>query len=166
MTEFNSEEEMTEQLSLYFEGLGELSEQDQEYMKKKYAHVKEHLEEIFSYNVTGEKTMILRTIPLVFKKIGMKYVYNMAASANTATITNLGNIQVAPEYEEYVDHFSVILSRSKGQNLKMCLCSYNGMLTSTISSVMKDTKLQKAFYRYLVANDIPVTIESNGVYYE
>ena len=30
MTEFNSEEEMTEQLSLYFEGLGELSEQDQE----------------------------------------------------------------------------------------------------------------------------------------
>ena len=39
MTEFNSEEEMTEQLSLYFEGLGELSEQDQEY-------VKEHLEEI------------------------------------------------------------------------------------------------------------------------
>ena len=31
MTEFNSEEEMTEQLSLYFEGLGELSEQDQEY---------------------------------------------------------------------------------------------------------------------------------------
>ena len=127
---------------------------------------KEHLEEIFSYNVTGEKTMILRTIPLVFKKIGMKYVYNMAASANTATITNLGTIQVAPEYEGYVDHFSVILSRSKGQNLKMCLCSYNGMLTSTISSVMKDTKLQKAFYRYLVANDIPVTIESNGVYYE
>ena len=110
--------------------------------------------------------MILRTIPLVFKKIGMKYVYNMAASANTATITNLGSIQVAPEYEGYVDHFSVILSRSKGQNLKMCLCSYNGMLTSTISSVMKDTKLQKAFYRYLVANDIPVTIESNGVYYE
>ena len=103
--------------------------------------------------------MILRTIPLVFKKIGMKYIYNMAASANTATITNLGNIQVAPEYEDYVDHFSVILSRSKGQNLKMCLCSYKGTLTSTISSVMKDTKLQKAFYRYLVANDIPVTIE-------
>ena len=127
---------------------------------------KEHLEEILSYNVTGEKTMILRTIPLVFKKLGMKYIYNMAASANTATITNLGNIQVAPEYEDYVDHFSVILSRSKGQNLKMCLCSYKGTLTSTISSVMKDTKLQKAFYRYLVANDIPVTIESNGVYYE
>ena len=52
------------------------------------------------------------------------------------------------------------------RNLSLIHLSYNGMLTSTISSVMKDTKLQKAFYRYLVANDIPVTIESNGVYYE
>ena len=46
MTEFNSEEEMTEQLSLYFEGLPELSEADQEYMKKKFEHVREHLSEI------------------------------------------------------------------------------------------------------------------------
>ena len=127
---------------------------------------KEHLEEIFSYNVTGEKTMILRTIPLVFKKIGMKYVYNMAASANTATITNLGNIQVAPEYEEYVDHFSVILSRSNPLQIARILLPSRYSLKIRLTSVMKDTKLQKAFYRYLVANDIPVTIESNGVYYE
>lgn len=127
---------------------------------------KEHLEEIFSYNVTGERTMILRTIPLIFKKIGLRSIYSMTARANTATVTNLGNISVAPEYEDYIERFNVILSRSKGQNTKMCLCSYRGTLTSTISSVMKDTKLQKAFYRYLVAKDIPVKIESNGVYYE
>ena len=35
MTEFNSEEEMTEQLSLYFEGLGELSEQCKPWMEDK-----------------------------------------------------------------------------------------------------------------------------------
>lgn len=46
MTEFNSEEEMSEQLSLYFESLDELSEKDQEYMKKKYSHVLERLDEI------------------------------------------------------------------------------------------------------------------------
>lgn len=127
---------------------------------------KEHLEEIFSYNVTGERTMILRTIPLVFKKIGLRSIYSMTARANTATVTNLGNITVAPEYEDYIDHFHVILSRSKGQNTKLSLCSYRGRLVATISSVMKDTKLQKAFYRYLISKDIPVSIESNGVYYE
>ena len=46
MTEFNSEEERSEQLSLYFDSLEELSEKDQEYMRAKYNHVLEHLEEI------------------------------------------------------------------------------------------------------------------------
>lgn len=46
MSEFNSEEEMTEQLSLYFDTLEELSDDDQKYMQEKYRHVQEHLEEI------------------------------------------------------------------------------------------------------------------------
>lgn len=46
MREFNSEDEMNEQLSLYFDSLGELSEEDQEYMRSKYNHVLEHLDEI------------------------------------------------------------------------------------------------------------------------
>ena len=46
MTEFNSEEEMSEQLSLYFDTLEELSEKDQEYMSRKYRHVLEKLDEI------------------------------------------------------------------------------------------------------------------------
>ena len=46
MREFNSEDEMNEQLSLYFDGLGELSEEDREYMYSKYNHVLEHLDEI------------------------------------------------------------------------------------------------------------------------
>ena len=46
MTEFNSEEEMSEQLSLYFDTLEELSGKDQEYMSQKYRHVLEKLDEI------------------------------------------------------------------------------------------------------------------------
>ena len=46
MTEFNSEEVMSEQLSLYFDTLEELSGKDQEYMSQKYRHVLEKLDEI------------------------------------------------------------------------------------------------------------------------
>lgn len=46
MTEFNSQEEMTEQVSLYFDGLEELEDKDKDYMREKYAHVLEHLGEI------------------------------------------------------------------------------------------------------------------------
>lgn len=46
MTQFNSEEEMSEQLSLYFDTLEELSEKDQAYMSEKYRQVLGKLEEI------------------------------------------------------------------------------------------------------------------------
>ena len=46
MTEFNSEEEMSEQLSLYFDTLEELSGKNQEYISQKYRHVLEKLDEI------------------------------------------------------------------------------------------------------------------------
>lgn len=46
MTQFNSEEEMSEQVSMYFDTLGELEEKDQEAMQAKYQHILEHLEEI------------------------------------------------------------------------------------------------------------------------
>ena len=85
MTEFNSEEEMTEQLSLYFEGLGELSEQDQEYMKKKYAHVKEHLEEIdaqLNNASRGWKTKRMSRVDLAALRLA---VYEMEYDADVPT---------------------------------------------------------------------------------
>lgn len=44
--EFNSAQEMLEQLRLFFEGLGEVDEKDLEYIEKKYAHIVEKLPEI------------------------------------------------------------------------------------------------------------------------
>ena len=44
--EFNPPEEMPEQLSLYFEGLGELSPEDREYMEAKFSRIRELLPEI------------------------------------------------------------------------------------------------------------------------
>lgn len=46
MAQFNSAEEMPEQLSLYFESVTQLDENDQIYMEEKYRHVLEHLDEI------------------------------------------------------------------------------------------------------------------------
>lgn len=46
MIQFNSEEEMPEQVGLYFEGLDDLEEKDQAYMQEKYASIKEKLADI------------------------------------------------------------------------------------------------------------------------
>ena len=48
MTQFNSENEMSDQVSMYFDTLGELEEKDQEAIQNKYQHILEHLDEIVS----------------------------------------------------------------------------------------------------------------------
>ena len=46
MTEFNTEGEMPDQLSLYFDGLEALTDEEQEAMQQRYEHIREHLSEI------------------------------------------------------------------------------------------------------------------------
>lgn len=127
---------------------------------------KENLERLISYNVSNEKNILVRPVPLFLKNIAVKLIYSNSVRAFTSTISNLGYIQVLPEYEDYIVRFQVMLGVSKKQTVKCGVCSYGKELVFTFSSVLMDTSLQKAFYRRLVSDGIDVTIESNGVYYE
>lgn len=46
MNQFNSQEEMPEQISLYFQSLEELTQEEEQYMRSKYEKVMEKLPEI------------------------------------------------------------------------------------------------------------------------
>ena len=79
LKEFTNEEEMPEQLGLYFEGLVELHKDDQEYMEKKYALVREMLPEIdtmLNEASDGWKTKRMSRVDLAILRLGvyeMKY---------------------------------------------------------------------------------------------
>ncbi len=126
----------------------------------------EHLEHLFAYNVSNEKNIMLRAVPLSVKKLAMKFVYRSAALANSSTITNIGSIDIREEYRPYIDKFHAFLSMSKGQNIKGCICSYNGTLVFSFSSILQDVSIQRGFFRKLTEDGIQVEIESNGVYNE
>ena len=127
---------------------------------------KEHLEAIFSYNVSNEQLFVARSVPLFLKNIGIKAVYNKSALANTTTITNIGNIKVKEEYEPYVKMFHSFLSFSKGQELKCTITSYKDTLAYTFTSAFEDTSIQRRCFRQIAKDGVDVNIETNGVYYE
>lgn len=126
---------------------------------------KENLEKLFSYNVSNEMNVLLRAIPLFLKNIAMKQVYNASAKANTTTVTNLGVMKVAEPYEDYIDRFEALLSMSKGQNMKMTVLSYKDRLTLTFSACIRESDIQRIFFRKLSEEGINIDIETNGVYY-
>lgn len=127
---------------------------------------REHLENLFAYNVSNEKNFILRAVPLFIKNIAIRYVYHNSALANTTTVTNIGNIQVREEYQDYIDGFLAFLSMSEGQDIKGTICSYRDTLVFTISSSLADVSVQRGFFRRLAEDGIAVRIETNGVYGE
>ena len=127
---------------------------------------REHLEQLFSYNVSNEKLWIARAVPLFLKNIAMRYIYTTSALANTATITNIGNIAVAEEYQPYVEMFHSFLAMSKGQHLKGTICSYKDTLVFSFSYDLADTSVQRGFFRKVASDGIHVEVESNGVNYE
>ncbi len=127
---------------------------------------KEHLEELFSYNVSNEKNIVARAVPLFLKNLAMRYVYTKSALANTTTVTNIGNITVEKEYEPYIRMFGAFLAMSKGQPQKGTICSYGDRLIFTFSSVLADTSVQRGFFRRLSEDGLAVSVQSNGVYYD
>lgn len=127
---------------------------------------KEHLEKAFSYNVSNEKIMLARAVPLFIKNIAMNLAYTKSAYANTTTFTNVGSIQVEEPYKPYIEMFHAFLPMSKGQNLKGTICSYGDTLVMNFSYILKDTSIQRCFFRKIAEDGINVEIESNGVTYE
>ncbi len=127
---------------------------------------KEHLEELFSYNVSNEKHLIARAVPLFLKNMAIRLVYTQSALANTTTVTNIGNISVESEYQPYIEMFGAFLAMSKGQYLKGTICSYGDKLMFTFSSILADASVQRGFFRRLAEDGLEVSVESNGVYYE
>ena len=127
---------------------------------------REHLEELFSYNVSNEKLLVARAVPLFLKNLAMRYVYTTSAFGHAATVTNIGNITVAEEYKPYVEMFHAFLAMSKGQHLKGTICSYGETLVFSFSYDLVDASVQRGFFRKIAADGIRVEVDSNGVNYE
>lgn len=127
---------------------------------------KEHLEQLFSYNVSNEKVLVARAAPLLIKNIAMRVIYTQSALANTTTITNIGNITVDDVYRPYVEMFHSCLAMSKGQHIKGNICSYGSTLVFSFSYDLADASVQRGFFRKIAEDGVSVEIESNGVNYE
>ncbi len=126
----------------------------------------DNLAKILYYNVSNETNFILRLVPLVIKNLAIKQVYGASAHANTATITNIGSLDLREPYNKYVDRFYAMLSMSKGQNIKGACCSCNGIMTFTFSSCLASLSIQKKFFQLIANEGVNVAIETNDVYYE
>lgn len=124
---------------------------------------KEKLEQTISYNVSNEKKLYLRLTPLPFKYLALKYVFSQSNKATTTTLSNLGAIDVLPEFVEDIERFHFFIGVSKKQKMKCSVCSYGNELVLSFATVLREPYLQRHVFRELTKAGVQVRIESNGV---
>ena len=74
LSEFNSDDEMSEQLALFFDSIAQLTSEDQKYMQAKYEQVKEHLDtidELINENASGWKTTRMSKVDLAILRLAV-----------------------------------------------------------------------------------------------
>lgn len=122
------------------------------------------LEQQISYNVSNEKNLLIRLIPLPIKSIGVRFLYNRSAGSFTTTLSNLGIIRMKPEYEPYIQNFHFIMGASESQPVKCVAVSYGEEMIFTISSVWKTDHLENSFWKRLQKDGVELTTEGNGIH--
>ncbi len=119
-----------------------------------------------SANVKWGNNIVVKLVPLVFKNIALKITHMIVSRYSTTTLSNLGKIEILPEYEKYIDKFLFLLAPEKIEKIKCSVCSYKDELIFSFASIIEETNIEKAFFNHFKELGIEVEIENNGVQYD
>lgn len=116
-----------------------------------------------SQNVSHEKRIFVRILPLFIKKMAISAVYRRLGTRQCSGImTNLGSVRLPPEMMELIDAFEVIPTPPNTHVKVNCaVVSFKDKLHLTFSNVSKSSGLEKHFLRHIASSGIKVKILNN-----
>ena len=87
-----------------------------------------------------ERNPVLRAVPLEIKNLALMAGTTLGGRSITTVYSNIGRIQMPPEYETYIERFGFFTSTDKVQ---MCSCSYGDSMVLGITSKIADSNIER-----------------------
>ena len=125
---------------------------------------KEEIAKTMAHTVRLGNSIYIRMIPLYIKKLILKLIYSQIQRYTTTTFSNLGKINVLPEYEPYIDQFLFLIGPEKAEKIKCTACSYGNNMVFSFGSILQNNQVEKNFFSFLKEQEIPTIIVTNGIY--
>lgn len=123
---------------------------------------KEYVMRNINANVAAQKNIFLRLTPLFIKDLILKLVFSVVGEKIfTMSMSNVGLVKAPKEFENLVDRYEVNLGAGKLNTMGTTVLTFNNKLVFTFSSTIKETDLQKMFFRSLTDLGLEIKIESN-----
>lgn len=116
----------------------------------------------FTHNVRDEQSFILKIMPLFIKNIAMRIVFNLfGENKSCICMSNLGRLELPSELSELIERGDFILGRQASARHACGIICVGDTLYINFTRVVKEPRLEKAFYEAMCDVGIEAEIESN-----
>jgi hypothetical protein len=116
-----------------------------------------------SSNVSYEKLLLVRILPLIIKKLAISTIYRGLASKRfTGLVTNLGQVILPDEMKEMIDSFELISPPPNAKvKVGIAIVSYEDRLRICFSNITQSTELERLILTRLIDTGVHVRILNN-----
>ena len=123
---------------------------------------KESLDKILYSNVKIEKNWLLKIVPLFIKDIALNIGWAVKGdSLHTATLSNIGKVELPEEFNSFVDSFIFTIGASYSAKIMTSVVSYKDKLNISFCRSIVENGHEKIFFNTLADNGIKIQINSN-----
>lgn len=113
-------------------------------------------------NVSSERLLIVRLMPLFVKNLIMKAVFNAVGERKACLcMSNLGAVRLPESMMPYVERMDFILGPQATQPNICGVLSFKDTLYINFIRNIRESGLEYHFFRVLQGQGLPVTVESN-----
>ncbi len=106
-----------------------------------------------------ERNVFVRIAPLIIKDVTLHYANRLSHRESTASLSNVGVINMPEEYCPFIRQFNVSNSTDC---LQACVCSFENKLSISVMSCFKGRVIEKNFFRILSELGLSVEISANS----
>ena len=121
-----------------------------------------NISRFISRNISNEKIIFLRLIPLFIKNLVLNQVYKkFGESGYTSSISNIGEIKFSEEVSKYIEYVEFYPPPSRGNKIKAAVISFKDIMVISFGKLTKDTEIEKIFFRKLRKDGVRIKIHTN-----
>lgn len=114
-------------------------------------------------NVAEQRSVLLRLVPLCIKKQVMRLVYALSGeSKGCLNVSNMGVVTAPQAMKPYIRRFEFIIGVQYSYPNNCSVVTWEGKTYISMIRGIRESELERLFFSRLVAEGIPVDIESNG----
>ncbi len=120
----------------------------------------EKFQEKISQNIRSLSSPIMNITPFLIKRFfARKGYYFVRTPFHSGILSNLGKVELPEKFEEYIEHFDVIVGPSPVNKVRVGVVSFQDKMSITFGRVIKEPLLAETYCRKLREHSVEVKVK-------